>query len=124
MLVRIIENLVKASTRAAIAVVLACLVGAVACGYFAATHLDIDTDTGKLISPELPWRKREAEFDRAFPQNVDLIAIVVDGATPGQAEDAATSLAKWASGEKALFKTVRQPDGGVFFAKNGLLFLS
>ncbi|MBV8650720.1 MAG: MMPL family transporter [Alphaproteobacteria bacterium] len=123
MLIRIIEQVVKASARAALVVVLACIIGAVACGYYAATHLDIDTDTSKLISPELPWRKREAEFDRAFPQNVDLIAIVVDGATPGEAEDASSALAKWASAHPELFKTVRQPDGGPFFAQNGLLFL-
>src|ERR1700688_509015 len=124
MLSRIIEGLVKASARAAAALVLACLVGAGACGYFAVTHLNIDTDTSKLISPDLPWRKHEAEFDREFPQNVDLIAIVVDGATPGEAEDAAASLAKWARGQPELFKTVQQPDGGAFFASNGLLFLS
>lgn len=124
MLIRIIVALVKASTRAAVAVVLVCLIGAVLCGIYAGRHLSIDTDTGNLISPDLPWRKREAEFDRAFPQNVDLLAVVVDGATPGQAEDAAASLAKWAGARPELFKTVRRPDGGEFFMRNGLLFLS
>jgi hopanoid biosynthesis associated RND transporter like protein HpnN len=124
MLARLIERIVEASTRAAAAVVLVCVLGAVLCGVYAARHLSIDTDTGNLISPELPWRKREAEFDRAFPQNVDLLAIVVDATTPGQAEDAAADLAKWANERPELFKTVRRPDGGEFFTRNGLLFLS
>ena len=37
-----------------------------------------DADTNKLISPTLPWRQLEAQFETAFPQNVDLIAIVID----------------------------------------------
>ena len=124
MLTRVIEFLVMASTRRAAAVMLVCLIAAVLCGAYAATHLSIDTDTGNLISPELRWRKREAEFDRAFPQKVDLLAVVVDGASPGEAEDAAAALAKWASARPDLFKTVRRPDGGEFFTRNGLLFLS
>src|SRR5205085_6996196 len=44
------------------------------------THFAIDTDVSKLISPDLPWRQREAALDRAFPQRTDLIAVVIDGA--------------------------------------------
>ena len=39
-------------------------------GYYAAGHFKIDTDIGKLISPDLPWRRswdvpvlREKTFD-------------------------------------------------------------
>jgi hopanoid biosynthesis associated RND transporter like protein HpnN len=124
MLGRAIAHLVEFSTRAAVAVVAVCLVGGILLGTYAVTHLSVDTDTNHLISPELPWRKREAEFDRAFPQNVDLLAVVIDGATPGQAEDAATYLAQWMRDRPQLYRTVRRPDGGEFFTRNGLLFLS
>jgi hopanoid biosynthesis associated RND transporter like protein HpnN len=124
MLARAIVNLVRISLRAPGAVLLVCLIGATLLGVYAATHFNIDTDTNKLISPDLPWRQREAEFEKAFPQNVDLIAIVIDSKdAPGQAEDAAAKLAKWASEHPELFKTVRRPDGGEFFIRNGLLFL-
>src|SRR5216683_2816678 len=123
MLARAVVRLVQVSTRAARLVVVVSLLGGVLLGAYAATHLNVDTDTNKLISPELPWRKREADFDRAFPQNVDLLAIVVDAATPGQAEDAAASLAQWLRDRPELYKTVRRPDGGEFFTRNGLLFL-
>ena len=84
----------------------------------------IDTDSAKLISAELPWRKREAAFDAAFPQRTDLVAIVVDGATPELAEQAAATILERLVARPDLFKTARRPDGGAFFARNGLLFLS
>src|SRR5258707_8790327 len=110
MLGRAIAHLVEFSTRTAVAVVAICVVGGILLGGYAATHLSVDTDTNDLISPELPWRKREAEFDRAFPQNVDLLAVVIDAATPRQAEDAAHSLALWLRDRPELYKTVRRPD--------------
>jgi len=124
MLARAVVRLVQVSTRAARLVVVVSLLGGVLLGAYAATHLNVDTDTNKLISPDLPWRKREAEFDRAFPQNVDLLAIIVDAATPGQAEDSASTLARWLRDRPQLYRTVRRPDGGEFFTRNGLLFLS
>ncbi|MGH6742842.1 MAG: MMPL family transporter, partial [Bradyrhizobium sp.] len=124
MLARTIARLVDISTRAAVAVVVICVLGGIMLGDYAVTHLSVDTDTNDLISPDLPWRKREAEFDRAFPQNVDLLAIVIDAGTPGQAEDAAATLARWLRDRPALYRTVRRPDGGEFFTRDGLLFLS
>ena len=93
-------------------------------GYYAATHLSIDTDVDKLLDPNLPWRKREVAFDRAFPQFTNLIAIVVDGATADQAEDAAATLAAKLKATPLLFKSVERPDGNEFFKRNGLMFLS
>jgi hypothetical protein len=37
-------------------------------GSYAARHLAIDTDINRLISPDLPWRRQELAFSRAFPQ--------------------------------------------------------
>src|SRR5262249_50879388 len=48
---------------------------------------------------------------------------VIDGPTPDQAEDAAAALAEKLKSDKALFWSVRRPDGGEFFRKNGMLFL-
>src|SRR5689334_3990592 len=124
MLVRaLLVRLVDFCRRAATFVVIAALLIAGLCGYYAATHLSIDTDTNKLISENVPWRQREAAFDRAFPQNTALLAIVIDGATPDQADDAAAALTARLKSRPELFKTVRRPDGGEFFVRNGLLFL-
>jgi hypothetical protein len=87
-------------------------------------HISIDTDSTKLFSTDLPWRQRELAFDAAFPRRVNPIAIVVDGATPELAEEAAAALAQSLSSRSDLFRQVLRPDGGPFFDRNGLLFLS
>jgi uncharacterized protein len=91
---------------------------------FAAQHLRIDTDIDKLMSPKLEWRQREADMERAFPQNVDLLVVVVDGDTPDRAEDASAALSQYLGGEKSVFKSVRRATAGEFFEREGLLFLS
>jgi hopanoid biosynthesis associated RND transporter like protein HpnN len=87
-------------------------------------HFSIDTDSTKLFSTDLRWRQRELAFDAAFPQRVNPIAIVVDGATPELAEEVAAALAQNLSARSDLFRKVFRPDGGPFFDRNGLLFLS
>jgi hopanoid biosynthesis associated RND transporter like protein HpnN len=88
------------------------------------THFAIDTDTSKLIADNVPWRQRELAFAAAFPQRVDLIAIVVDGATPELAEHATTTLATRLARAGEPFRAVWRPDGGTFFDREGLLFAS
>ena len=83
----------------------------------------INTDSAKLISSDVPWRERSAVFDAAFPQRSDLIAIVVDGATPEIAERASATLTERLAARSELLRNVRRPDGGPFFERNGLLFL-
>jgi uncharacterized protein len=119
-----IAGIVEMSRRNAVPLAVTLLVLAIAGGWFASTRLAIDTNIDKLINPNLPWRQQQQKLEEVFPQNVDLLAIVVDARTPDQAEDATTSLAARLAPETALFRSVRQPDGGRFFQQNGLLFLS
>ncbi|HEY1506472.1 MAG TPA: MMPL family transporter [Stellaceae bacterium] len=116
-------RVVDACRRHALIVAALYLALAVIAGFYAATHLSIDTDLGKLISSDQPWRQQEHALDAAFPQNSDLLAIVIDGATPDQASDATAALAERLGQRPDLFKTIRIPGGGDFFAKNGLLFM-
>jgi uncharacterized protein len=102
---------------------LAAVLGGTAALY-SAQHFAINTDSSQLLSSQLPWRQRELTFDAAFPQRTRLIAIVVDGATPELAERATASLAQRLSQRADLLHHVRRPDGGPFFDRNGLLFLS
>jgi uncharacterized protein len=120
----LINNLVELSRRNAAAVTVVVLLLAIFGGDFAARHFSIDTDIEKLINPDLPWRQQQKALEAAFPQNVDLLLVVVDGKTADQAADGAAALAQRLAAEHALFKDVRRPDGGDFFRKNGLLFLS
>lgn len=119
-----VVRLVEASRRNAAAVAVLLLLATVAAGFHVARRIGIDTDTSNLISPNLPWRRAAAELDREFPQNNDLLAVVVDGATPDQAEDAAAALAARLAANPDVFQDVREPEGGPFLRRNGLLLLS
>ena len=92
-----------------------------AAGLFAFTHFAMNTDTYALIAPRAAWRQDEAHLRAAFPANGDTIVAVVDGATPELAETAASALAARLSGNPH-FRLVTRPDGGPFFAREGLLY--
>ncbi|MGE5260374.1 MAG: MMPL family transporter [Actinomycetota bacterium] len=91
---------------------------------FTVENFAIHTDTSQLISPRLPWRQRELELDAAFPQQVDTLLVVVDGATPELADDGTKRLAEALSKDHEHFAAVHETAGGPFFEHNGLLFLS
>jgi hypothetical protein len=118
------ERLVAACCRAPSLVVVVAVALGIAGAMYTSAHFKIDTDSTKLISPEVDWRKREIHFDSLFPQQVNLILVVVDGQTPELAEAGAQALNNALAGQTKQFEHVRRPDGGDFFNKNGLLFLS
>jgi hopanoid biosynthesis associated RND transporter like protein HpnN len=109
------------ATRPWRVLVAAAMLGVIACVY-TARHIAIDTDTAKLISPDLSWRQREIDFAKSFPQRVAMIAVVVDGATPDMAEQATAALAQRLVSNTEAIHAVRRPDGGPFFNRAGLLF--
>jgi len=123
-MVSLIVRVVEFSRRHAGLVAGAVAVLVIAAGFAGARRLTIDTDLAKMISPNLPWRRTAAELDREFPQDDDVLAIVIDGATPDQAADAADTLAARLAAQPRLFRSVREPGGSAFFRRNGLLFLS
>jgi len=90
----IAARVVELSQRYALAVTAIYAVLAVIGAFYTANHISIDTDLGKLISSDVPWRQQEHALDQAFPQNSDLLATVIDGATPDQTSDATAALAE------------------------------
>jgi uncharacterized protein len=109
--------------RAWIIVALAAILCA-AMTFYVMGHFAMTTDTDALLSPKLPWRVRQAAFNVAFPPESSDIVVVVDGQTPELSEAAAASLAESLSAQTRLFQSVERPDGGPFWAHNGLLFAS
>ncbi len=89
---------------------------------FAATHFSMTTDTEALIAPTVDWRRQELAKDKAFPQLADTMVVIVDGRTPELAESGAARLAAAFSSDHAHFRRVTRPDGGDWFAREGLLF--
>ena len=119
----IIERIVTVCCRYAALTVLAALLLTLGAGYYTQSHFNMNTDSEQLISAKVGWRQRELAFDKKFPGQSNLIAVVIDGQTPELAEAAAASLSARIAVNKALFPSVRRPDGGAFFYHNGLLFL-
>jgi len=117
----LIGRIVAVSTRRpAIVVLVAALLTAVA-GVYAARHFTMTANTEELISPRIDWRQRVLDFQAAFPQLGGLTMVVVDGKTPELADRAAARLTEALRAKPHLFKSVEQPQGGPFFAQNGLL---
>ena len=77
-------------------------------------HFAIKTDVNEVISPDLPWAQRVKALLRAFPQRG--ILIMVDAPTPELVEQAANRLQRVLEADPELFLSVRQPQGGSFFA--------
>ena len=102
-------------------VVASALILMAASSWYAATHFSMTTDINKLISNDIPWRQREAAFEKAFPQ-FELIVAVIDAPTPELADEATQALAKRLASQTNLFRSILQPQGGAFFAQNGFLF--
>ena len=118
-----IGRIVAASTRHPLIVLFSVASLTLAALLFIAQNFAMTADTSQLISQRLEWRQRELAFEAAFPQFNNLTMVVVDGATPELANDATRRLAAALKERLDLFQSVRWPDGGPFFEREGLLFL-
>ncbi len=119
-----VERLVDWSQRRAWLVLLLVLATTAGAAWYAKGHLGFDTNTESLLSEELPWKQRQAVLTDLFPDNKRIILVVVDGATPDQADAGAAALAAALSAAPEHFTLVRRPDGGPFFDRYGLLYLT
>jgi len=120
----LIGRVVAASTRHPVVVLLLAVVLTGAALVYTAQHFAMTANTAELISTKLEWRQKELAFEAAFPQLENLTMVVVDGETPELADAAARRLAAALLEKPSLFRTVRRPDGGAFFDRNGLLLLA
>ncbi|MBV9829389.1 MAG: MMPL family transporter [Alphaproteobacteria bacterium] len=124
LLSRFVTALVDAARRCAGVVAITILLLAIGSAFLTATHLSVDTDIEHMLPSDAGWRRDELALDKAFPQNDSLIVVVIDGDTGAVADAAAAALTSRLRAEPSLFQYVRQPDGGRFFERNGLLYLS
>jgi hopanoid biosynthesis associated RND transporter like protein HpnN len=122
MLERIVAATIRFCARRPWWVIAVAVVIAAAARTFAATHFSITTDVNRLISPDIPWRQREARFEKAFPGHYSSILIVVEGPTVEDVSAASGELVERLRKNKQLFHSVDNLAGSEFFARNGLLF--
>jgi len=124
LLQRALTGLVDLCRRFAVWVVLAGTVLAGASGFYAAHHLEIDTDTDNMFAATLPWRQHEMALDRAFPQFQGLLVAVISADVPEQADATAQALAQALASDHTHFSMVRRPDASPYLRREGLLLLS
>jgi hopanoid biosynthesis associated RND transporter like protein HpnN len=119
-----IARVVRLSTRYAWAVIPVFLIAPILAGVYVSRHIAINTDSSKLLSSSLPWRQQENRINQLFPQRTDLMIVVIDATTPEAADEAADALVGALAKRSDVVRTIERPDGGEFFARNGVLFLS
>jgi hopanoid biosynthesis associated RND transporter like protein HpnN len=117
-----VVSIVKGCTRFATLTLLIALALAIGAGFYTAKHFSINTDINTLISPNLDWRQRDQEFDRAFDRDSTILA-VVEAPTPELTKSAASALEQRLRGDSKNFQSLQPLGSGEFFDKNGLLFL-
>lgn len=100
---------------AALLVVLAAL--------FLARNFSVNTDTSEMLSPRLPFLSHARVEKAVFPQNRDVLVVVIDASGPLQAEQAGRAVAERLRAQPDVFGEVFYPQGDPFFRRNGLLFL-
>ncbi|MBR1191662.1 MMPL family transporter [Bradyrhizobium sp. AUGA SZCCT0240] len=122
MLTSLVVSIVRTCTRFATLIVVVSLLLAIGAGFYAARNFSINTDINTLISPDLDWRKRDNQFEKAFDRE-KLILAVVEAPTPELTSAAAKALADKLAGDAKNFESVQPLGSGEFFEKNGLLFL-
>ena len=117
-----IAHLTAASTRRPFVVLAIAIALSLVALLFVCVRFDISTDASELIARTEPWRMAEHRMDAAFPQNGDVIVVVIDAKTSELADAAAGALASRMTADHTHFRRVSRPDGGAFFAREGLLF--
>ena len=122
MIATLILRLVAASVRRPVLAALACLVLTGVALAYAATSFSMTTDTAALISPKVAWRQNEKAVETAFPNLTDVLLVIVDGKTPELAEAGAAKLTDALAADTKHFRRAERPDGGAYFAKQGLMF--
>jgi hopanoid biosynthesis associated RND transporter like protein HpnN len=120
---RIVVALVRLSLRRTVLMLLLLTLGTGATGWLTVTRFALDSDVTKLFPQDLPWRMAERQIEAAFPQRLDLIVIVLDAQEAPEAERRAEALASALAGHPQLFRSIRRPDAGRFWATHGLLYL-
>ena len=91
---------------------------------YTVTHFAISTDMSKMLSQDLPFERAQQRFNKAFPGLSKTLLIVVHSDSQTLSRRGAERLTRWLRHHGQGITQVSQPDGGRFFAREGLLYLS
>ncbi|GMG81298.1 MMPL family transporter [Paralimibaculum aggregatum] len=102
--------------------VLAALGLLLAAAVWAASGLRVDTDSSRMLAPELPFQARAQALNAAFPELKNTIVVAVRGPRADPVEAALTALAARLEGDPSV-ASVFAPSIDPFFRTHGLLYL-
>lgn len=91
--------------------------------YYTAKNLGVNTNTAQMLSPDLPFQKNRQRIEDEFPQDANVIILVVDALTPEQTSMASNTLAATLKQQSSHFSSVYMPTENDFFRQQALLFM-
>lgn len=112
-----IAGVAAAPRRALLALVSLCLLAAIA-----ATGLRVDSDSSKMLSPDLPFQARANALNAAFPDLKRAIVVVVQAETADDADAALSALANRLAARSDVVASVFAPSIDPFFQSHGFLY--
>lgn len=123
MMLSLLGAWIRMAQRRPLAVVAAAVVLSVACVLYIKDNLGMNTSTKDMLSPDLPWRQLDLQYEREFPHHTDNILVVIEAATPDQALDAADVLYERLMQRPDRFRSVYYNSAITLFRNSALLFL-
>ena len=91
--------------------------------YYSYQHLEINTNTAEMLSPNLPFQQNQAHFNQAFPEDATTIIFVVEAGTPEESSQAAGKLVEQLNNADDRFDSAYIPTDNTFFRQQALLYL-
>lgn len=89
----------------------------------AAGFLGINTDTSQMVSSSLPHRQAQIEFERAFPDEENRLAVIVRARSPDEADAFSEKLVGVLGARDDAISDIFAPNLDPFLTRNGLLYL-
>ena len=102
-----------------------CFFASSGAGWYAVTHIGINTNTADMISPDLEWRVRYRDYKSSFPALQNALTVVVEADTADAALASSRRFRKaLLSDASGMFVRADDIEDLEFFRRHGLLYLS
>jgi hopanoid biosynthesis associated RND transporter like protein HpnN len=89
----------------------------------AASQLEIDTDSSRMLSPDLPFQQRAQALKDAFPDLKNTIVVAVRADSSDAADTATLALSSALQGRSDVLHSVFAPSADPYLVSHGLLYL-
>ena len=91
--------------------------------FIAVTRFSINSDTGKLIRQDTPWRKVHDQYTKSFPQYINNTFVVVSGRKQAAVSNVSKALEIELARETDTFELVYGPANDEYLVRHAMLFM-